>query len=101
MQVRFLNNFVMTVIQTVEDSQGKLTTQTKPFHIRMGDIYPLSSYERHPDGHVDLHFPDSCPLSGVAERVEGDYCEIPKTPSKTVVTDMTPGCGGCGKRRKQ
>lgn len=93
LMVRFLNNFIMTVIQTVVDENDKLVIQENDIHICVGDVYNIVQYERHSDDRVDLHFPDSSPLAGVAHNVEGDYCEIrePHAAKPKVV-----GCGGCG-----
>jgi len=98
-QVRFLHNFIITVIQTVEDENGRLVVKENTFHIGMGDTYAISNYNEHPDGRVDLHFADNSPLVGVARNVEGDYCELrtARPPKKVVET----GCGGCGKNRKK
>jgi hypothetical protein len=95
--VRFLNNFVLTVVHTSE-VDGKLTAQEKTFHIALGDVYPLSQYTRHPDGRLDLEFPDDCPLAGLAQNVESDYCELiePKSRASAKIT----GCGGCGNKRR-
>jgi hypothetical protein len=94
-KVRFIHNFIMTVTQTVLDGEGKLTVQENDFHIEIGDSYSLTQYEEHEDGRVDLYFPDSSPLSGVARNVEGDYCELrnPAVPNTTV--NLARGCGGC------
>lgn len=98
-KVRFLNNFIITVIQTVEDDDGNLQAQEKTFHISMGETYQISQYETHADGRVDIHFPDSSPLAGIAHNVEGDYCELRVSgmPKKVVET----GCSGCGKPKKK
>jgi len=99
LSVRFIHNFIIKVIQTVEEND-KLVAKEKRHHILAGDIYSLAQYHRHPDGKLDLHFPDSSPLSGVAHRVEDGYCEltVPKKPTRTVTT----GCAGCGgKKRKK
>ena len=97
MKVRFLNNFIMTVIQTIVDKDGSLAIQENPFHISVGDVYDVVQYERHADDRVDLHFPDSSPLAGVAHNVEGDYCEV-REPS--AAKPRVTGCGGCGGNKK-
>ncbi len=98
LKVRFLNNFIITVVQTLEDAEGKLMAQENTFHIGMGDTYDLTHYEEHLDGRVDLYFPNSSPLAGVAHNIESDYCELrnPTTPKQNV----TAGCGGCGNKKK-
>lgn len=96
--VRFLNNFIITVVQTITDDEGMLSAQEKQFHIAMGDVYPLTQYQRHPDGRLDLEFPDTCPLAGLAMNVESDYCELVEP--KTTVTAQVTGCGGCGNKRR-
>ena len=97
MKVRFLNNFIITVVQTIENEEGRLVAQENTFHIGMGDTYSLSSYSEHDDGRVTLHFADNSPLIGVARNVEGDYCELRQAmPPKKVVES---GCGGCGKNK--
>ena len=96
-KVRFVNNFIIAVVQTVEDDDGRLVAREKSFHIHLGDTYMLSQYEEHDDGRVDLHFPDSSPLAGVAHNVEGDYCELRNPPIKQKATTKgVAGCGGCG-----
>lgn len=96
--VRFLNNFILTVVQTIVGKDGKMVVKDKQFHIQLGDVYPVEQYQRHPDNKVDIHFPDTCPLAGVAHRIEGDYCELHQPASvKSTVT----GCGGCGNKPKK
>ena len=94
--VRFIHNFIMQVVQTTEQD-GKLVVTEKSVHIHMGDIYILSQYQRAPDGRLTLHFADSSPVVGVAHNIESDYCELnePNTAKKT-----TSGCGGCGNKGK-
>ena len=96
LKVRFVHNFVLTVLQTVEDEQGRLVVQEKQFHISQGDVYQVSQYEVNPDGRADLYFPDSSPLAGVAHNVEGDYMELRNSATKPAPTG---GCGGCNKNR--
>ena len=101
LSVRFVANFIITVVQTVLDEDtGQLVVREKPFHIESGDSYQISQYQRSEDNKVDLHFPDSSPLAGVAHRIEGDYCEViePKT-SSSVSAKVTSGCGGCNKKK--
>jgi hypothetical protein len=94
-KVRFLHNFVMTVTQTTVDGDGKLVVDENDFHMGVGDVYVITQYDEHEDGRVDLYFPDSSPLSGVARNVESDYCELrnPSVPNTTVT--LARGCGGC------
>jgi hypothetical protein len=99
--VRFLNNFILTVVQTVLDNDGRMSVKEKSFHIQMGDIYKLTQYHRHPDGHLDLHFADDSPLAGVAQRVEPDYCELLEPKPTSGVTARVTGCGGCGNKKKK
>ena len=91
-KVRFINNFIMSVIQTVEDGDGNLVVKEYDIHIQAGDIYDVEQYEMHPDGRVDIHFTDS----RIAHNVESDYCELgPTNPTKPIVTK---GCGSCGNK---
>ena len=96
--VRFLNNIVLTVVQTIADESGRMVAVKKPFHIGLGDVYPVAQYQRHPDGRIDIHFPDSCPLAGVAHRVEEDCCELTE-PAK--IAARVTGCGGCGNKKRK
>ena len=94
--VRFLNNFVLVVVTTGLNDEGRMQATEVSFHVARGDTYPIEQYERHPDDKLDLHFPDSCPMAGVAHRVEGDYCELTE-PAK-IAAKPSGGCGGCGNR---
>jgi len=98
-KVRFLHNFIITVVQTIENDEGRLVAQENTFHIGIGDIYSLTQYEKHADGRVDLYFPDSSPLAGVARNIESDYCEL-RNPSAPKPTVVKTGCGGCGNKKK-
>ncbi len=107
--VRFVHNFIMNITQTVLDVNGRFSVKKKDVHVRMGEVYNISQFERHNDGRVDLHFPDSSPFSGVAHNVEGDYVEI-KSPEEKMekykANDSNRnrsggGCGSCGKKRKK
>jgi len=100
--VRFLANFILPVVQTVIDEEtGELRVQEKSVHIEAGDTYRISQYQRSPDDKVDLHFDDSSPLNGVAHRVEGDYCEIVEAKTHVTAKVTTGGCGGCGNKKKK
>ena len=94
--VRFLNNFAITVTQTVLDKDDNMVVQENQYHIGMGDTYSITRYDEHKDGRIDIHFPSSSPLAGVAHNVEGDYCELRK-PQKPRAAKS--GCGGCSKQR--
>lgn len=97
--VRFLNNFILTVVQTVEED-GKLVVREKSFHIAMGDVYPISQYQRHTDDRLDLEFPDTCPLAGLAQNIEADYCSLVDSKAKAAAA-KPQGCGGCGNKNKK
>lgn len=97
--VRFLNNFIIDIVRTVlDDETGKLKTETKQFHIQLGDTYDIDQFERYQDDKLDLHFPEGSPLEGIALRVEGDHCAINEPP----IPKVNPGgCGGCGGGKKK
>ena len=96
--IRFLNNFVLTVVTTGINDAGDIVAEEHQFHVKQGDIYPISQYERHPDGKVDIQFPDTCDLAGMANRIEGDYCEIVDPPASRPLT-ISSGCGGCQNKK--
>jgi len=109
MHVRFLNNFVITIVTTVLNDQGRMVAQERKVPVRMGDNHPVSQYEVHSET-VDLHFSKKTPLEGVARRIPIAYCEL-HDPKKTrqlrqqaeaeAIATGKKGCGGCGNRRKK
>lgn len=100
--VRFIHNFIITIVQTVE-VDGNLVAQEKQIHILMGDVYGVSQYQRNPDGRLDLEFPETSPLAGLAQGVEPDYCELtghaPGTSPETS-SGTSAGCGTCGNKQR-
>jgi len=101
-QVRFVNNFILTVVETITDDDGRLQAQERLVHIHVGDIYALERFEQIGDDKFDLHFLDSGPLNGgVAHRVEGDLCEFTqsdKVKANRIAATAAGGCGGCGNK---
>ena len=99
--VRFLNNFILTTIETYTDDQGLLRVRQNTNHVAKFDVVNVASIVAH-DGFVDIEFLPSGTIKGVAQNVEKDYCEIlndgkPKTASTTT---KSGGCGTCGKKKK-
>ncbi len=102
MNIRFRNNFIIKVVRTTLDENDQLTTTTHHIHVYLGDIHPIDSYEKTPDGKFIFHFPQSSVLHGVAHRIESDYCEIMGEPkSKNVSLSPSTGCGGCKKKENK
>jgi hypothetical protein len=91
--VRFLNNFIISVTKTIIGD--KLIVCDEQHHIKIGEIYKIDRYTTNENKSLNLYFSDSCTLAGVAFRVEKDYCEIL---DKKINYPFTGGCGGCGGR---
>jgi len=99
--VRFLASFIITIVQTtIDDETGQLVVSQAQKPVKVGDIYTVEQYQRHQDGKLDLHFPDTSPLAGVANRIEPDYCEL-VVPQAIAKKKASGGCGSCGKNKKQ
>jgi len=93
MDVRFLNNFIITVKKTILDENENLTVVDMQRHVKMGDIHSIDNYVEK-DNFLTLYFSDKSSLHGVAFNIEKDYCEILKKRKPF----LSSGCNGCGKK---
>jgi hypothetical protein len=96
MNVRFLHNFVLTVVQTeLDEHTDKMVVKNNNYHIQTGDVHIIEKYEKNDNNTFNLYFPKNSNLKGVSFRVEGDYLEISDPSQKK--DQVYGGCLGCGK----
>jgi hypothetical protein len=100
MSVRFIHNFIITVIETYVDDSGSLRTRQHMHHVERGDIHFISSFSRNKHL-VSLVFAPNDPFKGVSENIESEYCEFLtpqhlQPPRSNNIVGGHRGCGGCG-----
>ena len=94
--VRFLQNFIMTTINTVVNDDGDLIAQDISSHIHFGEIYPLDNWVVNGNT-ITLYFAENSTIKGVAPNVEKGFCEIiDDVVQAQVVAQAAQKSGGCG-----
>jgi hypothetical protein len=104
--VRFLQSFIMTVVQTTVDGDGNLQVVDSQVHIRFGEVYPITDASVSGNT-MSIQFASNSPIQGTAPSVDTGFVEItgglPPTmreqlaavASETQPTQKKSGCG-CG-----
>lgn len=98
LNVRFLNNFIVRVVQTTLDDDDNLSVQTIDKHFGVGEIYQLDQFERNSDGKLDLHLKNGM----VLRNLEPECCEVidvKANAAKKAKSKGGCGCGGKGKKK--
>jgi len=95
--IRFKQNFIMTVVNTQLNDAGELVATENFVHVSYGDTYVVDRWEIN-GNNVTIYFPDDPNLSrthGVAHNVEIGFCDFTDTVQLAATIAARPS-GGCG-----
>jgi hypothetical protein len=92
MNVRFIKPFVLFIIETYLDADGKMRTREVQHHIKFGESYPVQRVTPHGDV-VDIQFDDDGPIKGMASNISKEYVEIMQPPGHNLSASKPCGCG--------
>jgi hypothetical protein len=96
--IRFVQNFIMTLVETKLDDQGQLVATESLLHIAFGETYPVDRWEVNGNS-VTIYFPDDpneSRIHGVAHNVELGFCEFTDTVQVAAGIAAASAPGGCG-----
>lgn len=73
--VRFLQNFIMTVVQTTVDGEGNLQVNDVSVHVRFGEIYPITDASISGNT-VSIQFAPESTIQGTAPSVDIGFVDL-------------------------